>query len=42
MKVLSTDAKGNKKDGYECNNWFNVNITKEEFEALCSEELNFD
>lgn len=35
MKILSIDAWGNKKDGYNWNNWFTVgNITKEEFESL--------
>ena len=35
MKVLSIDAWGNKKDGYEWNNWFNVGtIEKQDFQAL--------
>ena len=35
MKVLSIDAWGNKKDGYQWNNWFKVGeIAKEDFEAL--------
>lgn len=35
MRVLSIDAWGNKKDGYQWNNWFNVGeITKEDFENL--------
>lgn len=35
MKVLSIDAWGNKNDGYEWNNWFNVGtIDKEVFESL--------
>lgn len=35
MKVLSIDAWGNKKDGYEWNNWFTVGeISKEDFENL--------
>lgn len=35
MRILSIDAWGNKEDGYEWNNWFNVGtISKEEFESL--------
>ena len=35
MKILSIDAWGNKKDGYEWNNWFHVgDISKERFEKL--------
>jgi hypothetical protein len=35
MKILSIDAWGNKKDGYEWNQWFNAGeISKEEFESL--------
>lgn len=35
MKVLSIDAWGNKKDGFDWNNWFNVgSIEKTDFEAL--------
>jgi hypothetical protein len=35
LKVLSIDAWGNKKDGYEWNNWFNVGeISLEDFEKL--------
>lgn len=35
MQVLSIDAWGNKKDGYEWNNLFNVGtIEKADFEAL--------
>jgi len=35
MKVLSIDAWGNKKEGYEWNNWFTVGeISKEDFENL--------
>ena len=35
MKVLSIDAWGNKENGYEWNQWYNVgDIAKEEFEKL--------
>lgn len=35
MKVLSIDAWGNKQEGYQWNNWFNVGeINKADFEAL--------
>ena len=35
MKVLSIDAWGNKKDGYEWNNWFTAgSISKNTFELL--------
>lgn len=35
MRVLSIDAWGNKRDGYDWNNWFYVgDITKTDFEAL--------
>ena len=35
MKILSIDAWGNKKDGYQWNNWFKVGeISKEDFENL--------
>ena len=35
MKILSIEAWGNKKDGYEWNNWFTAGeISKEDFEAL--------
>jgi len=35
MRVLSIDAWGNKKDGYEWNAWYTVGeVTKADFEAL--------
>lgn len=35
MKVLSIDAWGNKKEGYDWNNWYTVgNIDKADFEKL--------
>ena len=35
MKVLSIDAWGNKTEGYEWNNWFDVGtIDKTDFEAI--------
>lgn len=35
MKILSIDAWGNKKDGYEWNDWYSIGeISKEEFEKL--------
>jgi hypothetical protein len=39
MKILSIDAWGNKKDGYDWNNWFNSgNIDKEVFETLTTDK----
>ena len=35
MKILSIDAWGNKKEGFDWNQWFDVGtISKEEFEQL--------
>ena len=37
MKILSIDAWGNKKDGYEWNEWYTIGeISKEDFEKLDS------
>jgi len=40
-EILSIDAWGNKKDGYEWNQWFNVgNIEKSVFETLDTNKKN--
>ena len=39
MRVLSIDAWGNKKEGFEWNNWFNVGtIEKSDFETLTTDK----